>query len=89
MKIGVNLTEEEAKAFKARKEQELGPGWCVDVYKWQGRWLARAYQGKRVPKPGTKYRCGSQQQNGGAAAGSASGAASRNDSAKPRLVSTL
>jgi len=26
MKIGVNLTEEGAKAFKARKEQELGPG---------------------------------------------------------------
>jgi hypothetical protein len=26
MKIGVNLTEEEAKAFKARKEQELGGG---------------------------------------------------------------
>ena len=53
MKIGVNLTEEEARAFKAQKEQELGSGWCVDVYKWQGRWLARAYQGKRGPKPGT------------------------------------
>ena len=77
MKIGVNLTAEEAKAFKARKEQELGPGWCVDVCKWQGRWLARAYQGKRGPKPGTKYRCGSQQQNGGTAASSASGAASQ------------
>ena len=46
MKIGVNLTEEEAKAFKARKEQELGPGWCVDVYQWQGRWLARASSGR-------------------------------------------
>jgi hypothetical protein len=59
MKIGVNLTEAEAKAFKARKEQELGGGWCVDVYKCQGRWLARAYRkGKqsRGPKPGTKYR---------------------------------
>jgi hypothetical protein len=77
MKIGVNLTEEEAKAFKARKEQELGPGWCVDVYQWQGRWLARAYQGKRGPKPGTKYRCGSLQQNGGTAASVASGAASQ------------
>jgi hypothetical protein len=32
MKIGINLTEEEAKAFKARMEQELGGGWCVDVY---------------------------------------------------------
>ena len=80
MKIGVNLTEEEAKAFKARKEQELGPGWCVDVYKWQGRWLARAYQKgphSRGPKPGTKYRFTSEQRKGGAAAGSASGAASQ------------
>ena len=35
MKIGVNLTEEESKAFKARKELELagacGGEWCVDV----------------------------------------------------------
>ena len=77
MKIGVNLTKEEAKAFKARKEQELGPGWCVDVYQWQGRWLARAYQGKRGPKPGTKHRFTSEQRKGGAAAGSASGAASQ------------
>lgn len=79
MKIGVNLTEEEAKAFKARKEQELGAGWCVDVYKWQGRWLARAYQkGKhsRGPKPGAKYRSRSEQRQGGTAA-SASGTASR------------
>jgi hypothetical protein len=37
MKIGANLTEAEAKAFKARKKQELGGGWCVDVYKCQGR----------------------------------------------------
>ena len=79
MKIGVNLTAEEAKAFKARKEQELGVGWCVDVYKWQGRWLARAYQkGKhsRGPKPGTKYRSRSEQRSGGTAA-SARGAARR------------
>jgi len=79
MKIGVNLTEEEAKAFKARKEQELGAGWCVDVYKCQGRWLARAYRkGKhsRGPKPGTKYRSRSEQRTGGTTA-SASGAASR------------
>ena len=75
MKIGVNLNEEEAKAFKARKEQELGPGWCVDVYKWQGRWLARAYQGKRGPKPGTKYRCGNAQRKGSTAPSTASGAA--------------
>jgi hypothetical protein len=35
--------------------QELGGGWCVDVYKWQGRWLSRAYQkGKRGPKPGVR-----------------------------------
>jgi hypothetical protein len=71
MKIGVNLTQEEAKAFKARKEQELGAGWCVDVYKCQGRWLARAYQKKgnrsRGPKPGTKYRCRCEQQQGGTA----------------------
>ncbi len=79
MKIGVNLTEEEAKAFKARKEQELGSGWCVDVYKSQGRWLARAYpKGKhsRGPKPGTKYRSRSEPQQGGTST-SASGAASR------------
>ncbi len=56
MKIGVNLTEKEAKAFKARKEKELGPGWCVDVYQSKGRWLARAYKHKRGPKPGTRYR---------------------------------
>ena len=79
MKIGVNLTEEEAKAFKAQKEQELGGGWCVDVYKCQGRWLARAYQKgehSRGPKPGTKYRSRSEQPLGGTAA-SASGAANR------------
>ena len=79
MKIGVNLTPEEAKAFKARKEQELGGGGCVDVYQCQGRWRARAYQkGKhsRGPKPGTKYRCGSEPRPGGTAA-NASGAARR------------
>jgi hypothetical protein len=70
MKIGVNLTADEAKAFKARQEQELGPGWCVDVYKWQGRWLSRAYQqGKRGPKPGTKYRSRNEQHQGGTATG--------------------
>jgi hypothetical protein len=41
MKIGVNLTEEEAEAFKARKELELasmcGGEWCVDVYRSGGR----------------------------------------------------
>ncbi len=77
MKIGVNLTEAEAKAFKARKEQELGLGWCVDVYKWRGRWLAWAYRnGKRGPKPGTKYHSRSDQRHDGAA-GSAGGAASQ------------
>jgi hypothetical protein len=75
MKIGVNLTEEEAKAFKARKERELGAGWCVDVYRWQGRWLARAYRNGRGPKKGTKYRVRSEQRPGGTAA-SASGPAS-------------
>ena len=78
MKIGVNLTEEEAKAFKARKEQELGVGRCVDVYKCRGRWLARAYQKgphSRGPKPGTKYRSRSEQRQRGTAA-SAAGAAS-------------
>ena len=77
MKIGVNLTEAEAKAFKARKEQELGGDWCVDVYQCQGRWLARAYQkGKhsRGPKPGTKHRSRSEQPPGGTGAG-VSGAA--------------
>jgi hypothetical protein len=68
MKIGVNLTDAEAKAFKARQERELGPGWCVDVYRWQGRWLSRAYQkGKRGPKPGTKYRVRGEQRPGGTA----------------------
>ena len=77
MKIGVNLTEAEAKAFKAHKEQELGADWCVDVYKCRGRWLARAYQkGKRGPKPGTKYRSRSGPPPGGMAAGT-SGTAGR------------
>jgi hypothetical protein len=77
MKIGVNLTEAEAKAFKARKEQELGPGWCVDVYESQGHWRARAYpKGKRGPKPGTKYRSRSKPRPSGTAA-SATGAASQ------------
>ncbi len=77
MKIGVNLTEGQAKAFKARKEQELGPGWCVDVYRWQGRWVARAYQkGKRGPKPGTKYRSHSEPPSGDTSA-SASGGTSQ------------
>jgi hypothetical protein len=49
----------------------------VDVYKWQGRQLARAYQkGKRGPKPGTKYRSRSEQPPGGTAT-SSGGAASR------------
>ncbi len=74
MIIGANLTEEEAKAFKARKERELGAGWCVDVYRWQGRWVARAYHKKRGPKPGTKYRIPGDQRPARTAA-SASGAA--------------
>jgi hypothetical protein len=71
MKIGANLTEAEAKAFKARKEQELGGGWCVDVYRCQGRWLARAYrkgEHSRGPKPGTPARSRSEQRQGGTAA---------------------
>jgi hypothetical protein len=67
MKIGVNLTAAEAKAFKARSEQELGAGWCVDVYQCQGRWLARAYpkgEHSRGPKPGTKYRSRIEQRPG-------------------------
>ncbi len=71
MKIGVNLTEEEAKAFKARKGWELGAGWCVDVYRCQGRLVARAYYGKRGPKPGTKYRVRSEPWQGGTAASAA------------------
>ncbi len=77
MKIGVNLTEEEAKAFKARKERELGAGWCVDVYRCQGRLVARAYYGKRGPKPGTKYRVRSEPPQAGTGASSAGGAASQ------------
>jgi hypothetical protein len=75
MIVAAHLTEEEIKAFKARKEQELGPGSCVDVYRCQGRLIARAYYGKRGPKPGTKYRSSSEQQ-GGTAASTASGATS-------------
>ncbi len=77
MRTGVNLTEEEAKAFQAQKEQEPGAGWCVDVYNWQGRPFARAYQGKRGPKAGTKYRCSSEQRQGGKAARTAVGATSQ------------
>jgi hypothetical protein len=76
MIVAANLTEEEIKAFKARKEQELGPGSCVDVYRCQGRLIARAYYGKRGPKPSTKYRSHSQQQQGGTAASTARGVAS-------------
>ena len=57
MIVCASLTEDEMKAFKARRERELGAGWCVDVYRCQGRLVARAYYGKRGPKPGTKYRC--------------------------------
>ena len=70
MKIGRELTAEEAEALKARIEQELGGGGCVDVYKCRGRWQARAYQkGKhsRGPKPGTKYRSRSEQPPDGTA----------------------
>ena len=53
MKIGVNLTEAEAKALKARLEVQLagmcGGGWCVDVYRSGGRWLARAYRLRNHP----------------------------------------
>jgi hypothetical protein len=49
----------------------------VDVYKWQGRWLSRAYQkGKRGPKPGAKYRSRSENRPGVTAAG-ATGTASQ------------
>jgi hypothetical protein len=75
MIVAANLTEEEIKAFKARKEQELGPGSCVDVYRCQGRLIARAYFGKRGPKPGTKYRSSSEPQQGGTAARTAGGVA--------------
>ena len=47
------------------------------LYKWQERWLARAYRGKRGPKPGTKYRSSSAQRQGGTAVSTASGAASQ------------
>jgi hypothetical protein len=63
--------------LQAQEEQELGPGWCVDVYKWQGRSLAQGYQGKRGPKPGTNYRSRSEQQKSGTAASTVSGAASQ------------
>ena len=77
MIVDANLTDEEMKAFKARKEQELGLGCCVDVYRCQGRMIARAYYGKRGPKPGTKYRCSTERRQGGTAASTAGGAASR------------
>jgi hypothetical protein len=75
MIVAANLTEEEIKAFKARKEQELGPGSCVDVYWCQGRMVVRAYFGKRGPKPGTKYRSSSEQQQHGKATSTAGGVA--------------
>ena len=70
---------QQAKAFKARKEQELGGGWCEGAYKCQGRWLARACrkgEHSRGPKPGTKYRSRSEPRQGGTAA-SATGSASQ------------
>jgi len=75
MIVAANLTEKEIKAFEARKEQELGPGSCVDVYRCQGRLIARAYCGKRGPKPGAKYRSSSEQRKGGTAASTAGGVA--------------
>ena len=77
MIVDASLTEDEMKAFKARKERELGAGWCVDVYRCQGRLVARAYAGKRGPKPGTKYRSRSDQRQGGTAGSSAGGVASQ------------
>ena len=60
MKIGVNLTETEAKALKARLEAQLGRmcggGWCVDVYRSGGRWLARAYRRSEHPGKPTRGR---------------------------------
>jgi hypothetical protein len=56
MKIGVNLTEEEAKAFKARKEQELGVGWCQDAPA-SNRWAARP-PAPAVPPTGVSMRKG-------------------------------
>ena len=63
MKIGVNLTEAEARALKARLEAGVagmcGGQWCVDVYRSGGRWLARAYRLRErpgKPKRGRGYR---------------------------------
>ena len=77
MIVDASLTEDEMKAFKARRERELGAGWCVDVYRCQGRLVARAYYGKRGPKPGTKYRSRSEPRQAGTAASSAGGVASQ------------
>ncbi len=63
VKIGGNLTEEEARALKARLEAQVagmcGGEWCVDVYQSGGRWLARAYPVRKEPgkrKWGRGYR---------------------------------
>ena len=66
MIVGASLTEDGMKAFKARRERELGAGWCVEVYRCQGRLVARAYYGKRGPKKGAKYRIPSQPPQGAA-----------------------
>ncbi len=63
VKIGGNLTEDEARALKARLEAQLaamcGGEWCVDVYQSGGRWLSRAYRLRKDPgkrKWGRGYR---------------------------------
>jgi len=37
----------------ARKEQELGGGWCEGAYKCQGRWLTRVCQKGALRQGGT------------------------------------
>ena len=60
MRIGANLDEKEAKALKARLEAQLastcGGEWCVEVYRAQGRWLARLPAGGARPRAKTGHQ---------------------------------
>lgn len=60
-------------------------GHCVPYHKWQGRWLARAYQHSRGPKTGTQDRSRSEQRPGGTAV-SAAGAASQCEGEKGGIL---
>ena len=81
VKIGANLSDEGAKALKARFQAQMasqcGGEWCVDVYRAKGRWLARAYprgEDARGRQPGTKQRKRRRSSPGGSTASGTGGA---------------